>query len=223
MPQAAAAYKKKEAAEKQKPKSKSKPHSMKVQKKESATSSAIQSSTCRCHPLLQESPFITCTVVRDNIASAASAGHLKIGRVSPMDSGEKQFATGDHEFKSLLPGAHQCKAQHRHGKIKRRCKCCECDTRNQPLNIVDLGRGWYWTSPPFLQYGGGQNFHTSSVAECKQACAQQKGCRAGTFVTSLDGRGQCWLSGAVRKTGAKCVEQCDSFGKLHAGAEFKFL
>ena len=93
------------------------------------------SSTCQCNPVLQESPFITCKYM-----TSGHAAHLKVARVTPMDAGELRFAKSDHEFKGMQAGAHQCRVQHHHGKIKHQCKCCECDTRNQPMGIVDLGK-----------------------------------------------------------------------------------
>jgi hypothetical protein len=55
------------------------------------------------------------------------------------------------------------------------------------------------------------------MAQCEQACVWHKKCVTGTFITSLDGKGQCWLSANVSPKAERCIEQCESFRKRGAG------
>jgi hypothetical protein len=36
---------------------------------------------------------------------------------------------------------------------------------------------------------------------------------SGTFVVSLNGKGQCWLSHGIHAEGQPCIEECESFLK----------
>jgi hypothetical protein len=125
---------------------------------------------------------------------------------------EKMFAEADFEFRSTSR-RHVCKVI---DGVQSDCRCCDCDVMAQPPQLQSMGSGWFWIQPPFLDFGGGANYKVQTLAQCEQACVWHKKCVTGTFVTSFDGKGQCWLSAKVAAKGERCVEQCESFHRRSA-------
>jgi hypothetical protein len=100
------------------------------------------------------------------------------------------------------------------------CKCCDCLPKGYkqgpPSNIQNVLVGQYTGTEPYLQGGGAKNRRRSELA-CQQQCAKLPRCKVGTYITSGEGDGECWLSANVLAQPSMCTMPCTSFVKTNKG------
>jgi hypothetical protein len=162
--------------------------------------SSTKQHSCACNPALEESPFLTCT-------SDATGVHVHVvHRSSTAD----EMALRDREFSDQ----HVCK------NVAGQCKCCICEVDAEPVNIESLGSGYYW-----IDKNSATHASSESVQQCEYKCSLDVNCQTGTYVSSMDGPGRCWISEISLATETKaepCVEQCESFTKIKPKASAKW-
>ena len=150
---------------------------------------------CLCNVERQRSRDIVC--------------ELRHGSIHVRHKGRRGSLRWRTDSNDRGPGAgHSCKVVH--GS----CSCCECDNRGLPPGFESLGAGYMAAARPFLSK---HVIHSPNLAACEQACADELECKVGTYVSSFDGDGQCWLSkhGGTHARGErrqkKCDQPCESF------------
>ena len=157
---------------------------------------------CDCSPQYEASEFLRCVIDEDgkhvHEVSLPFAAHLMA-----KNAGEYS----DDHICSVVGDA---------------CRCCVCDDKNEPPSIDSLGTGWYWIAPPFVTGDHIESYASAkSLQECEQKCSDAPSCVTGTYVTTFEGVGQCWLATKALKHAERCVEQCESFVKRTKGADHK--
>ena len=75
------------------------------------------------------------------------------------------------------------------------------------------GEGYYLGKQPYLYGGGTVNLQPNQL-ECEKQCSNDMDCKVGTFITSGDRKGECWLATDTLPQPAKCSMPCESFVRI---------
>jgi hypothetical protein len=95
------------------------------------------------------------------------------------------------------------------------CKCCDCRDHGSFFEIIDIGFGIHTAAEPFLT---SEPPMVHDAHECMQLCHEHPRCRAGSYMSDSDHKGQCWLSENI-EVGKKCENTCESFVKINKESE----
>ena len=87
--------------------------------------------------------------------------------------------------------------------------------------MVSTYVGKYAAAAPFLN-NGGEALVVKSDADCQEECLKSSACLVGTFITSGEHEGECWLSANTHREPLTCDKPCDSFAK-RLGASHQLL
>lgn len=147
----------------------------------------IKRSTCMCNPNKQKSKFTTCE-------QDAFSYHINVHHLQPRFHTEAMKGGEQHRCMMISDTE---------------CSCCDCHDAGF-YHIREIGFGMHTAAAPFLTEIPPK---VTDLHACQSRCNDTPKCRAGTFISGGESKGECWLSENLVSS-KKCVKPCDSFIKV---------